>query len=71
MLQNVGTPQPPSVLNLHLAFANKGEGGPNPCDTNVNFVGTIVNGEGPGILSYAFQLIKEPSATVTSRYIPF
>lgn len=40
MLQNVGTPQPTSVLNLLLAFANKDEEGPNPSGTNVNFVGT-------------------------------
>jgi hypothetical protein len=71
MLQNVGSPQPPSIPNNHLAFANKGEGGPNPCDTNVNFVGTIINAQGSGVLSYGFQLNKEQSVTVTSRYIPF
>ena len=71
MLQNVGLPQPPSIPNTHLAFANKGEGGPNPCDTNVNFVGTIINAEGSGVLSYGFQLTKEQSVTVNSRYIPF
>jgi hypothetical protein len=71
MLQNVGVPEPTSILNSYLAFATNGEGGPNPCDPQVNFVGTIINGEGSGVLSYGFQLNKEQTVTVIARYIPF
>jgi hypothetical protein len=71
MLQNVGGAQPPSISSPHSAFANKGEGGPHPCDSNANIGGTIINAEGSGVLFYAFELTKEQSVTVTSRYIPF
>jgi hypothetical protein len=71
ILQNLGTPVPVSIPSTHLAFANKGEGGPNPCNTNVNFGGTVINAEGSGVLSYGFQLTKEQTITVTARYISF
>jgi hypothetical protein len=71
MLQNVGVPEPTSIVNSYLGFATKGEGGPNPCNPLANFVGTIINGEGSGVLSYGFQLNKEQTATVIARYIPF
>ena len=71
MLQNVGVPEPTSILNSYLAFATNGEGSPNRCEPQVNFVGTIINSEASGVLSYAFQLTKEQTVTVTSRYIPF
>lgn len=71
MLQNIGLPTPTSVPYDYAGFVTENAAGPAPCDPGANNVGTLTNSDGAGVMVYVFDLNKEQTVTVNSRYMPF
>jgi hypothetical protein len=71
MLQNVGAPTPSSTFPYWYGFAQNSVVGPNPCNPNASYGGTITYSFGSGVLLYTFELAKEKTVTITDKYFSF